>query len=438
MPKINDIEKFDDTVADFSEQIINRPPGCLLKSGILITALIFAVLFILTSFIRYPDKIISNGIMTSEYPALEIVSLAKGPVEKIYEHNGLRVKKGDRILAVNSDAELEDIQTLAFYVDQIGEDVSFYKYPDIPDTLQVGSLQPAYSGLLLTIRELRLKLEQSLVNDQINSIQKEISNINALVQSVKKQKSIFQRELSLAKSKVDRVQNLFDDGFESKQSTELAEAKMLQIEQKIEAMNEVVLRHKIRVDQLELEQIQLKVEKDRDVVFGSYLKLQEQKSNLKTALSSWKKQYLITAPADGELNLLSDIVPNRMLNVDDRIGFVINKDQGNQRIIKAICPSDRIGKIGIGNQTHIKFVGYPHKEFGLMIGEVDYISPLPVKGKNDELGYEVKLSLPDSLMTTYGKHIPFKPNSGVQLEIITEDRTILSRIFDQLYDIVKN
>ena len=437
MPDINDIEQFDDSSADFSEQIINQPPGCLLKSGILTTAVVFAALFILASFIRYPDKIVSSGIMTSEYPALEITSLAKGTVEEIYKKNGETVSKEEPILFVKNDARLEDVQTLEKYLQQMNDNTSVNQFPQLADTLQLGSLQPLYSRLLLTIKELRMKVGQTLVNDQITSLQKEINNLSVLVQSVEKQKDIFQRELDLSKSEVARTKQLFDGGFESKQATELAETKMLQIEQKIEAMNEDVVRHQIRADQLEVEQLRL--QSDRSVgIGGNKFKVAEQISNLKTALYAWKKQYVLTAPADGELNLNSDIVPNQMIDIDQRIGFVINKKQNNQKLVKAFCPSDRIGKIGRGNAANIKFIGYPHKEFGILLSEVDYVSPIPTRDTENQMMYEVKLLIPDSIVTTYNKRIAYKPNSSVQVEIITEDRTILDRIFNQLYDLMKN
>lgn len=437
MPDINDIEKFDASTADFSEQIINQPPGCLLKSGILTTALVFAALFILSSFIRYPDKIVSNGIMTSEYPALEITSLAKGTVEEIYKKNGDVVTKEEPILFVKNDARLTDMQTLEGYLSQMNDDTPIHQFPLLSDSLQLGSLQPLYARLQLTIKELRMKVGQTLVNDQITSIQKEINNLSVLVQSVEKQKDIFQRELHLSKSEVSRTQQLFDGGFESKQATELAETKMLQIEQKIEAMNEEIVRHQIRADQLKVEQLRL--QNDRSVnIDGNKFKVTEQISNLKSALYTWKKQFVLTAPAEGLLNLHADIVPNQMIDVDQRIGFVINQKQNNQKLIRALFPSDRIGKIGKGNVANIKFVGYPHKEFGVLVSKVLYVSPIPTRAENNQMVYEVKLSLPDSIVTTYDKTITFKPNSSVQVEIITEDRTIMNRIFDQLYDLMKN
>lgn len=438
MPDINDIEKFNDSSADFSEQIINQPPGCLLKSGILTTAIVFVALFILASFIRYPDKIVSNGIMTSEYPALEVTALAKGTVEEIYKQNGAVVSKGDPILFVKSDADFEDVQVLETYLVKMNENnPASQHFTNFPDSLELGRLQPTYSSLLLTIKELRMKLGQTLVNDQIATIQKEISNLSVLIQSVEKQKRILNKELDLSKSEVERTEKLFSGGFESKQATERAESKMLQVEQKIEAMNEGSIRHQIRADQLEVEQIRLKNRRTVLIDTNKY-KLAEQISNLKTALSSWKKQFVITAPTDGELNLLSDIVPNQMINIDQRIGFVINKRENNEKLIKAFCPSDRIGKVGKGNTANIKFIGYPHKEFGIYVGEVAYVSPIPVNDVNGQLVYEFNLSIPDSIITTYNKTISFKPNSSVQVEIITEDRTILDRIFNQLYDLMKN
>jgi len=46
--------------------------------------------------------------------------------------------------------------------------------------------------------------------------------------------------------------------------------------------------------------------------------------------------------------------------------------------------------------------------------------------------------MPDSLITTYGKSIPFLQEMGGTGNIITKDRRILERIFDKFLNLTKN
>ena len=84
-------------------------------------------------------------------------------------------------------------------------------------------------------------------------------------------------------------------------------------------------------------------------------------------------------------------------------------------------------KIKIGQKTIIRFNSYPSEEYGTVVGEISYISEIPAKDNT----YLAKISLPNGLTTTYNKNLTFRNGMLANVEIITEDRTLASKILYQ-------
>ena len=432
MPNSGDIQH-EENLSGFSDEIINQPPGCFLRSGIITIALVFVVLLFLASFIKYPDKIEGTGMVTSELPALEIISSTRGNIDQIYFQNEDSIKRGEAIILINSNANYQDINAIDSILNQVESNASL----PVPEKLDLGNLQSAYAKLVLTLKELVAKKNESLLSHQIEALQKESVNLNSLIASIAKQRVFIDKELSLYETDLARKRGLLEKEILSAREVEDAESKLLRHRQKIETLNSDVIGHKIRLDQLEIEQISLKNE--RGVELNSYkFKLAEQVSNLRTKVKQWKKDFIISAPTDGVFSLRGGINKNTLIQKNQAIGFIISGNKSNEKFIQALCPAAQIGKIDIDNKVIIKFIGYPHKEFGTVISKVGYISQIPINDEKNNLVYEVNIPLDVELKTTYNKTINYKPNSAVQVEIITEDRTVLDRLFNQLHDLVKN
>ncbi|MNE57802.1 hypothetical protein D3C80_1527900 [compost metagenome] len=63
----------------------------------------------------------------------------------------------------------------------------------------------------------------------------------------------------------------------------------------------------------------------------------------------------------------------------------------------------------------------------MLEGSVQSITQVDKEGK-----YEVKISLPDHLKTTYNKQIPFKVQLKGKVKIITKNKRLLERFFEKL------
>jgi len=115
----------------------------------------------------------------------------------------------------------------------------------------------------------------------------------------------------------------------------------------------------------------------------------------------------------------------------------ISPSGSSENYISAIYPSLNIGKLSKGQKAIIKFDAFPYKEFGMVISEVTSISLLPEIDEDGMSNYEIVIPLSDTIITDYNKQIDIKPKMTATIEIITEDRSILQRIFDQFLSLIQ-
>lgn len=81
---------------------------------------------------------------------------------------------------------------------------------------------------------------------------------------------------------------------------------------------------------------------------------------------------------------------------------------------------------------------YPFREFGQLQGKVTDIDAVAVPDAQGMFRRTVTVALPDSLVTTYGRRINFQQNLTGTARIITQDRTLLERLFDQFLNLNNN
>ena len=152
----------------------------------------------------------------------------------------------------------------------------------------------------------------------------------------------------------------------------------------------------------------------------------ESLKTLISAINAWKQKYIIAAPVAGKVFFQTTIQENQSVAIDQEL-FYIGSSKANQYIGDVNIPQDNFGKIKIGQKVIIRFNSYPAEEYGTVFGVMNYISEIPAKDNT----YLVRISLPNGLLTTYNKKLTFRNGMLANVEIITEDRTLASKILYQ-------
>ena len=88
---------------------------------------------------------------------------------------------------------------------------------------------------------------------------------------------------------------------------------------------------------------------------------------------------------------------------------------------------------GMGGIQRYKIEGFPYAEYGTLSGIVETISLNPI-----EKYYLVHISLPNGLVSSTGSQLFFAETLYGQAEIITQERRLISRIFNKIYEMFNN
>jgi multidrug resistance efflux pump len=417
--------------------LIGNPPNWLLRSGIMMIAAVTSLILTGAYFFNYPDKLSGTGTLTSTTPPIEVISRATGYIDKIHIEEDEFVDKGDVILYISNTTDKDQIQALYQWITKYEKitDPRRYLNLEFEKGLQLGSLQSDYAGLELRYNELRQTLNDGVVFQQINNLSREIEKIKTLNRSQQKEKKIYKQELELTDKDYKRTESLNSGGAISDLDLERAKTELLQKERQYEGMNNTIIQNNIRIEQLGLEKLKLG-EQRSNTIKNYQFAIAEVIARIRASVTNWTNTYTIEAPISGKLTYAVNINEQKNLQQGEPIGHII-PEHTNKKYVSAIYPTSNIGKVKKGQKAILRFDAYPYKEFGSVLGRVESISPVPSANTKGELFYEIKIPVDYVIITDYGDTIRYKPNMTLTTEIITEDKTVFARVFDQFLSLIK-
>ncbi len=168
----------------------------------------------------------------------------------------------------------------------------------------------------------------------------------------------------------------------------------------------------------------LNLEKDENIAH-SEIKLTATFQQLFQAINQWEYKYVFKVPQDGEVDMMQFITSYQFIKQGDPVFSVLPKD--NQVIAQLVVPPNGAGKIKIGQEVIIKLVSYPYQEFGKLIGKVKSTSLIPTENY-----YLITVDLPNGLRSDSNQNLSFSKNMIGTAEIITEKRSLLSKMFNKI------
>lgn len=151
-------------------------------------------------------------------------------------------------------------------------------------------------------------------------------------------------------------------------------------------------------------------------------------SQLLSEIQAWEQMYVLVAPMEGRVTFTNYWFKNQNVSAGESVFTIVPQEEG--RIIgKAQMPLTRSGKVRTGQKVNIRFSNFPDNEYGMVKGFVKNISLVPTKDTQGNEYYTVEIELPEGLKTTYKKELPYLPEMKAQVEIITDDISLLERFF---------
>lgn len=418
------------------DDLIGVTPNWLLRSGITIVFLVAGVILILSAFIKYPDKIVANGIMTSENPPIEHYNVTAGKIEELYVKNGDHVNEGQPLLYIKNNVNRFDLNEMESFINQYQSTkyIPDYLKLNYPHGLQLGEFQHTYSQLELSFSQLQLTLSQSGVFQQVKTIENEIKNTRELREVLLSEKEYSKEEMALIERDLNRNVLLNKEGVVSDLDREKVEGEWIRYQKQYSNLDQGIIQNKIREEQLVLESQKL-IEERASEIQSQMHDISQYINVLKSSILDWEIKYTLKAEIDGEVSLMPQLVEGKyIVQSTNLLSIIPSSEYSNQRMVLAYIQSQGMGKINIEDKVVIKVNGYPYKEFGVLVSKVDKVSELPEIIKNqtgeDSYIYSIQAMLPNDMVTSHNKEILYRPNSAITAEIITKNKSILERLFE--------
>jgi len=414
------------------QEILTKVPNWMIRYGnTLIFTLILMLLFI-TWFIKYPDVISSQVMVTTSLPPEKIYTQSSGQFEVFLASEGQSISKNQVLAVIENSASYKDVLLLKSVVDTIPFNNNAFSFP-------IEQLPPLILGdITSSFAQFENDYSEYILNEKLTPFKSEsfankISVIEAKgrLQILLSQKELNKKELEFKQNDLERSRKMFEKGVISAKEKGQKEVEFLQAQQSYKSLESSIsqIRELISSSNKNLEGTSIKKTQNdirlKKKAIQSFL-------YLKKAIKDWEKTYALTASIDGKVSFLSFWNKNQTVKNGDLI-FTIIPGKSEAFIGKIKAPATNSGKIKEGQKVQIKLLNYPSDEFGELNGKVKSISLIP----DQEGNYLIDVSLPKQLKTTYNKEIQFKQEMTGTADIVTEDLRLIERFFYQLKNIIK-
>ncbi len=409
------------------EAIIGHPPGWTLRWGITVLFISMLLLIGIGWLVSYPDLVEANTVLTTENPPIRLMAGTSAKITSLNIENGEPVKKGAILGILENSAEEEDVMTLEEFVTGISEnDAATYLSIQIPTELRLGEIQTDFALLSKNFKDLKYFLSQDANFLKINNLRLQISEILNLDESLNRQIDLFEQELDLHLKNVVRDSILLSQNSLSELEFEKSKVHYLMMRRQMETLLAGSAQNRLEIQQLEAKIIDLRQLQDENQT-ERLLALNSDIEQIKGAIEEWKQKWLFIAPISGEVAFTNAWSEQQFVNEGEEILTIVPIESAGEVIAKASLTGRNAGKVEKGMPVHIRLEGYPYQEYGQLNGKVGDIAAVP-----GQRGYECDILLPDGLVTSYSKTIPFRQEMKGTARIVTEERRLLIRILEKL------
>lgn len=421
------------------QHIIERMPTRFGFWISMIVVFLFLIMAIFGWLIRYPDIVQGQIVLNANSAPIKLVANTNGKLKLTHIRSMRDIKEGQVIAYIENGTNPTNVN----YIDSLiklynpNSEAIIELQHKLPENLSLGELNGKYYGFSSA-------LQQFINYRQDGLYDKQEQNLNKILLEQQKQITSAQKRITMAINNLNFVHKFYsrDSILNLKRvisESELDKTQMNYISAKDAYQN--VLNNLTAVKQQE-QQTKSKLQE-----LG--VNKPEKEKELKIALISayndlidniiiWQQKYVFKAPVNGKIQFQKFYIENQFIQNGEQVFTVIPKAE--HIFGQVILPSLGSGKIKPGQEVIVKLDNYPYNEYGSITGKVNSIS-LTTNTTKTERGdletYQVLVDFPNQLKTNYGTRLAFKAEAKGTAEVITNDRKLIQRLFDNLKYILK-
>jgi len=414
--------------------IIERMPNTFAKY---ITYVVFGIVGLLIFFgyiVKYPDIVTGEVTISAQQAPLRLIAEQNGKLKINQLKSQDNVVVGQLIAWIDNPADPVLVQKIKDNLKDFKlKGVRARKYYDVlPKSMNLGDLTIPYSAFITGVKQLADYQDHRLYDKQEQSLSNILQEQRQALGTLKEKEYLSKENIKLNQKFLERDSILLARKVISQAEYDQSVASNLNStdQYKSSLRNTGSVREQITNTENSIQQNKIaKTERELQLE----LELITAYNNLMDKIAIWEKQYLVTAPIVGKVQFLKFWNQNQFVQAGESL-FSIVPEQ-NQTLGQVLLPISGAGKVKVGQEVIVKMADYPYMEYGYIKAKVTNIGLVSTSlqtANGTVESYMVTLDFPEGLTTNYGTTLDFKFEAKGAAEIITNDRRLIERFFDNL------
>ena len=411
------------------QEIISRKPGYLVRKG---TNIVFAILCLIVAgmwFIKYPDILEGQLVLTTDPLPIKLKSQTGGRLFRLLVKDNELLSEHQPIAELENTTGFENAILLEGIADTVlkalqRNDIAQLNGIAHTEYQSLGEAQGIYNTLVDAVDAYVLQHTQRIYAKRSSNLQTQIRSYQTLSSITSKEQKMIDEELAQADERFKSNEQLYKDKVISRQEYHEEAARLRQKKLALENQRRAGVQNNIAIAGNDKQMLDMRYEQEEKENEQS-MAIRTQIRNLQNFVQTWKQKYLLFAPYDGKVHFSRPLQINENIDAGEEVFAIVPTHFHNIAFVN--LPIQGTGKIQAGQTAHLLLDQFPYNEYGYLKGTVGSISALPQVGKGSAY-YRISITLPDSLVTSYHRPVPFKAEMTGTARIITKDRNLLRRL----------
>jgi multidrug resistance efflux pump len=422
------MEELQDDLKIYSEEVrdvLSAPPKAIFKWGNTILLVFIVLLGFLSWFIKYPDIIRAEVLITTQTPPEKLVARTTGKIQKIWIDDQQEIADNTPIAIIENAASYEEVFLLKNIVDTLKYDSTFYFPFGEYSFSQLGTIENAFANFKNNYTAYRqyLKFQPHQIEKSTQNFEstQQLNRVSLLEQQI----NIAVKELSLKKKELARYKALHEKGIIASQEWETREIDYLQQEKNQRSLKTQLSQLKSSLNDLNRSKQNTTINELKDDVILLQNTIQSF-NQLKKEIKDWDDNFVFRSKTEGKVSYFQIWSENQNVNIGDQVFSIISSSSSNY-IAKLRVAALNSGKIKVNQEVIIRLVNFPDREFGVLKAKISSIGLVPT---NEGITL-LDANLSNDLITTYDKSIIFQQEMIGAADIVTEDLRLIERLLYQ-------
>lgn len=411
------------------QEIITAVPSWILRRGSTAIFLILFSIVLASAFIQYPD-VVKTRLKVNSLNAPKLVYVKQtGKIVSLLIKEGAQVKQNEPLAFMESTASHQDVLKLHEDLAQITEQLNKTGMAKVVvmENLRLGELQSAYQNFYQQYLQFISTQNGGYYLNRKKYLQQDLLEIEKLKNQIIIQKKIQDKEYANVEQEFEAYKKLHQKGVISVNEFKQQENKYLAGKYPLEQTVTSLINNNTTyaAKQKEILEVDHTIQEEKAKFIQSL-------SNMVTETDAWLKLYVLSAPVAGIVSYAGIVQENQTMNANQEL-FVINPANTNF-FGEVYIPQDNMGKIKVGQRTLVKMRSFPFEQYGLIRGNVNYISDVAFK----DSVFIAKIAF-DQFENKDPEHkIVLKNGMQAEVEIITEESSLLRRFTRNITKMLNN